>query len=483
MTKHNFLPKLLISLCAPFLLNTTSTAAECNHNTSECMTLPNLVNHLKAFQQFADNNSELPGTRFVSTSGYDDTRDYIAKKMQDAGYQVSLQDVHMDITYVTSPRLVEQITPDVKTYQDNIDYAPIVNSGGADITAALQLPAGNGCNASDYSAFKSGNITLIQIGDHCDRNIAIQNAIEAGAKGIIVSYRGLGVRYMGWNPASPTISENIPILASSNEMANELKQAIASGMTPKLHIQFKAVRKTIPSHNIIAESQGGDPNHVVMVGAHIDSSHGNAGMNDNASSAATVLETALLMKNITPIKKLRFAWWTGEELGLIGSNYYVEHLSQAETSKIAVYLNFEVLGAPNGGRMIMGTADGVTPKGSEKITQLYVDYFKSQNLKYYVFDPALANAARRSDMFAFMNAGIPVGFIITGAELPWNPLFDSIFTDLPKRVNGLDTHPCYHKACDKLTMSGDEIHDANFDFDLYLQMSKAAAHAVYTSAM
>ncbi|MCP6756594.1 M28 family peptidase, partial [Klebsiella pneumoniae] len=84
--------------------------------------------------------------------------------------------------------------------------------------------------------------------------------------------------------------------------------------------------------------------------------------------------------------------------GLIGSTYYVDHLTKTEKEKIQLYLNYEILGAPNGGRLIMGSAEGITPPGSEKITALYVNYFTAQRLKFFVFDPNFAYAVARSDM-------------------------------------------------------------------------------------
>ena len=69
---------------------------------------------------------------------------------------------------------------------------------------------------------------------------------------------------------------------------------------------------------MIAESKGGDPNHVVVVDAHLDAIYG-AGMLDNASGSATILDIAQKMKNVNPPNKLRFIWFGGEELGLLGS--------------------------------------------------------------------------------------------------------------------------------------------------------------------
>jgi len=467
-----------------------AASSSCNQriiNTSkklqECMTIEGLVSHLKAFQEQANANKEVPETRFIGTSGYDGSRDYVVKKLTEAGYTVTLQNVPVAINYVTTPRVFEQKFPAQKVYADNIDYAPLVNSGVGDITGKVQVPSGNilGCNTDDFIGFNAGNIALVQHGGMCSGRDKVVNAVAAGAKAIIIFNSIPGIFFAALAASSP--SKTTPVVFASQEVGNELKTQVQTGTLPVVHIKFDALKTFTNSQNIIADSSTGNPDHVVIAGAHLDSSAGNAGMNDNASAAATILETALLMKNTKPANKLRFAWWTGEEEGLIGSTYYISHLDAKEKAKISLYLNYEILGAPNGGRMIMGAADGVTPPGSEKIVKLYTDYFNSQNLKSYVFDPKMANAVARSDMFAFMQAGIPVGYLVSGAEVPWNPLLTAIFTDLPKRIEGLATHPCYHKLCDKLTLIEGEMKDPNFDFDLYLQMSKAAAYAIYTYSM
>jgi aminopeptidase Y len=403
--------------------------------------------------------------------------------LTEAGYIVTLQNVPFDVSYVTTPRVFEQKSPTQKIYEDNIDYAPLVNSGKGDVTAKVQTPPGNigGCNANDFLGFNSRNIALVQYDGKCSGRNKVENAIAAGATAVIIFNNTSGIFFAQLAGSAP--SKTTPVVFASQELGDELKTQIQTGVQPTVHIKFDAIKTITNSQNIIAESSTGNSDHVVIAGAHLDSSAGSSGMNDNASAAATILETALLMKNTKPVNKLRFAWWTGEEEGLLGSTYYINHLDDKEKAKISLYLNYEILGAPNGGRMIMGAADGVTPPGSEKIVKLYTDYFNSQNLKSYVFDPKMANAVARSDMFAFMQAGIPVGYLVSGAEIPWNPLLTAIFTDLPKRVEGLATHPCYHKLCDKLTLIDGEMQDPNFDFDLYLQMSKAAAYAIYTYSM
>src|SRR5579872_648979 len=99
-------------------------------------------------------------------------------------------------------------------------------------------------------------------------------------------------------------------------------------------------------YNLIAESPFGDPNHVVVVDAHLDSIFG-AGMLDNASGSTTILEIALNMAKTRTHNQLRYIWFGGEELGLLGSAYYTTNLSSAERKRIAFDIDMDVTATPN----------------------------------------------------------------------------------------------------------------------------------------
>lgn len=93
-----------------------------------------------------------------------------------------------------------------------------------------------------------------------------------------------------------------------------------------------------------------------MVGAHLDSVPAGPSVKDNGSGTAAILETALQMQNFSVRNKVRFAFWAGEELGLLGSDQYVEGQSAAEREKISLYLNIAI-GIPAGG--IFTGAEGI----------------------------------------------------------------------------------------------------------------------------
>jgi Zn-dependent M28 family amino/carboxypeptidase len=86
-----------------------------------------------------------------------------------------------------------------------------------------------------------------------------------------------------------------------------------SGAKPTVSIDVKGVSNpAAPDYNLIAESKGGDKNHVVVVDAHLDAIYG-AGILDNATGSAAILDIAEKMKNVTPRNKLRFIWFGGED--------------------------------------------------------------------------------------------------------------------------------------------------------------------------
>jgi Zn-dependent M28 family amino/carboxypeptidase len=121
-------------------------------------------------------------------------------------------------------------------------------------------------------------------------------------------------------------------------------------------------RKT---QNIIADSPKGKKGQNIVVGAHLDSVTAGPGINDNGSGSATILEIAEQLAKLGYTKKLqrqvRFAFWGAEELGLLGSQYYVDSLTNTQRAKIYANLNFDMLGSPNYVRFVYDGNGSDTP--------------------------------------------------------------------------------------------------------------------------
>jgi Zn-dependent M28 family amino/carboxypeptidase len=202
-----------------------------------------------------------------------------------------------------------------------------------------------------------------------------------------------------------------------------------------------------------------------VVGAHLDSVE-NHGINDNGSGSAAILEIALQMYNrdVPPKNKVRFAFWGAEELGLLGSTYYVEKLSRNERRNIELYLNFDMLGSPNYVRFVYDSDEGKSknslPGGSEQIEEVFYDYFQEKDLPAEPID-----LTGRSDHAPFAEIEIPVGGLFSGiGGQKTQEQVDNYGGDL-----GEPYDPCNHKPCDDIT----NINDKSLD-----ELSRAAAYAV-----
>jgi Zn-dependent M28 family amino/carboxypeptidase len=90
-----------------------------------------------------------------------------------------------------------------------------------------------------------------------------------------------------------------------------------------VHLAVSATVVTAQSSNVIADSTSGRADRTVVVGAHLDSVTEGPGINDNGSGSATILEVAKQMARlrVAPVNRVRFAWWGGEEFGLLGSEH------------------------------------------------------------------------------------------------------------------------------------------------------------------
>ena len=100
----------------------------------------------------------------------------------------------------------------------------------------------------------------------------------------------------------------------------------AQNVTVEMKLNLKNVTRV--ACNVIVETKKGDPNSVVMLGAHLDSYFTGPGINDNGSAVALLLEMAKMGAERNVLKKtknkVRFAFWGLQKYGLLGSKYYLD---------------------------------------------------------------------------------------------------------------------------------------------------------------
>ena len=230
--------------------------------------------------------------------------------------------------------------------------------------------------------------------------------------------------------------------------------------------------ETRTDYNVIAELPGKNEDNVVMAGAHLDSVTEGPGINDNGSGSAALLETALSMANLNPQNTLRFGWWAGEEQGLLGSADYVAGLSKAERDRIALYMNYDMVGSPNyifmvydADESIVPGAEGVPiPPGSTAIEDLYESYYTAIGEPYD--DTEFSG---RSDYEAFILAGIPSSGLFTGAEEIKTEEQEAIWGG----TAGEAFDPCYHQACDTINNIDQHALEVNSDLIAFAALTFA----------
>lgn len=432
----------------------------------ECVTLAGVRSHQAALQAIADANN---GTRVSGSPGYNASVDYAVSVFEAAGYQVTVQPFQFQTFITLSPSVLQQVAPAPASIANSI----LAYSGSGDVTAAVTaLPAAPadatpGCEAADFAGFPAGNIALISRGS-CSFAIKATNAFAAGASGVVIYNNTAGT-------INGTLGNGFDLNIGVTSVTQADGQQLAA--TPGLVLRLKTdtFRGIATTYNVLAESRDGDPNNVVMAGAHLDSVNAGPGINDNGSGSAAILETAKQMAKVAPRNKLRFALWGAEESGLVGSTYYVTNLSQSGRDKIALYLNFDMIGSPNHVFFIYdgddsdGVGVGPGPGGSAEIEKVFEQYYTERGIPF-----AGTDFTGRSDYGPFINiAGIPSGGLFTGAEGVKSAAQAAIWGG----TAGQPFDPCYHQACDTFANNNDYALDVNSDAVAYavLQFSMSTA--------
>jgi Zn-dependent M28 family amino/carboxypeptidase len=426
-----------------------------NPNTSkkitQSVTVEAVMDHLEAFQAIADANDD---NRAAGTSGYEASAEYVESVLEGAGYATERQ----YFTFEKFSVLQGDLTVDSPPLgpMDNIvmRYSP---SGS--VTGTLASPSvATGCAASDWAGFPAGSIALVSRGV-CSFGQKSLNAAEAGASGTIIYNNTAGA--LNGTLGTPGLAYT-PTTGINQADGQALLAAGAVTVTMEIETLLEDVR----TFNILAETDSGRTDNVVMVGAHLDSTDDGPGINDNGSGSAAILETAVQLAEVNKLNnQVRFAWWGAEEHGLIGSNHYVADLvanDPAALDDIATYLNFDI-GVYDADESTHEAPVDV-PGGSTETEDVFTDYFDSIG-QPWVDTPF----SGRSDYQAFILNGIPASGLFTGADGTKTAAEEELFGG----TAGVIYDPNYHTPEDDIS---------NVDPDALEIMSKAIAHATLSLA-
>jgi Zn-dependent M28 family amino/carboxypeptidase len=477
---------LLSAALLPGLASAAAPAKACDQRANNtykkllgCVTLEGVREHQAAFQAIADASDDpvYPGTRAAGTEGYDESVDYVAGLLEDAGYEVTLDPVQITFNF---PAVLRQLTPVAATYETGV----FTGSGSGtvqgqvipvDINLTPPRASTSGCEAADFAGLDwSGpaDIALVQRGT-CNFGDKAFFAQQAGAEAVIIFNQGntpdreaLIVADASSRTDGTPVTHGIPVVGASFADGSALAQPGSTAFVEVLPAETRT------DYNVIAELEGKNDDNVVMAGAHLDSVIEGPGINDNGSGSAAILETALMMANLRPENTIRFAWWAAEEQGLVGSEDYVDGLSQSERDRIALYMNYDMVGSPNYIFMVYDANESTfpapmgvpIPAGSPAIENLYERYYT------WVGEPYEdTEFSGRSDYQAFIENDIPSGGLFTGAEEIKTEEQEAIWGG----IAGEQFDPCYHEACDTLANVNLHALEVNSDLIAFAQLTFA----------
>jgi hypothetical protein len=275
----------------------------------------------------------------------------------------------------------------------------------------------------------------------------------------------------------------VPVIGvASNALGEDLLRRSQHGHPALVRITFHNKHRSDLDYNVIADSPYGDAKHTVVLEGHLDAIYG-AGMLDNASGSTTIIELALAMAKTPTRNHLRFIWFGGEEIGLLGSKHYVGALTQKALRDIAFDVDVDVTATPNYDITIAAAANAQRAKKfppnvipQSRIGNRYLmDYFNRAG----VIARNNPGGSNGTDSLSFGYAGVPNTGILTQQDCCkhrwetalWGGFLGNYEGKIPSHNGGCVDYP--GRWCDNL--------DNNDPFVLELS-SRAVAYVAFMLA-
>ncbi len=429
--------------------------------------LPPSIDSLKGTVYYLASD-ELEG-RFTGSRGERLAREYIAKKLKSYGYDVklqpfdalvSLEPVEYERKFLIFKKPRTYLRVNGKSYRLGRDFLPLSFSDDGEASAEAVF-VGWGISDSTYNEYEGvdvkGKVVVLFRYTHPDSSkydgfapipTKLRIAREKGAAAVILvnppdhedelrPLRARDLQNSGIVAVMVKRSVARDILGVSLDTLYERmrrleKVSFATGK--RVDVGVKLRKKYVKAYNVVAVLPG-KTRRWIGLGAHYDhlgwggpgsgslrpDTHAvHHGADDNASGVALVLEIARTWAKEKPERTLVFMFWSGEEIGLLGSKHFVEHPVLPLDSAV-VYLNYDMVGRMRDSSFsVLGAYSG---KGLDSlINRVVVRHGYKLNLGTGAVGP--------SDHTSFYLKGVPVTHFFTGAHEDYHKP-----SDTPEKVN------------------------------------------------
>ncbi|MGV0920922.1 M28 family peptidase [Empedobacter falsenii] len=406
------------------LISTTmSLSAQTNQQVLDLIN-KEVQQNSEAYQQLKK-ATETIGHRATGTENGRIAEEYAANLLRSYGYDVSFQ----EFTFSGWNRK----SLDLKINNQPIKAVALAHSPANVSLSGELIDLGNGLE-EDYKKIGDkvkGKIVFAALGllegtpkeiENLHRSEKTALAEKYGAKGIILFNRPAGGILLTGTASVTGEIIKIPAINISLEDGLKIKENLSKGKEIA-KIEMKNDVGQMKGRNIIAKKIGSKfPNEKIILGGHLDSWDLATGAIDNGVGSFSVMDIARTYKklNLQNDRTIEFVLFMGEEVGLIGSKYYVNQaLKDGSINQIKAMSNMDMTTNPKSYYSTMESNLPILTDYANDVQKVIPDF----KLKTF------ASVDLHSDHQPFMLQGVP----IIG-------LSDSQFTK-----GALN---CYHANCD-----------------------------------
>lgn len=385
-------------LLAAFLLTTVAVFAQQPNLEPSADRLKKDVSYLAS--------DKLDGRR-TGTEGANEAAKYVAGQFAKIGLKQGVRSYLQSFPYVAGVELGKRNR--LLSLNVGKDWMPLGFSSNQEMNNVPAILVGYGITASelnhnDYANPKvSGRVVIALSGTPDGDNPHGQFARHEEVRWKAIAARNAGAKALLVVAREPNFSDDrlsrlrydntagdagIPVIAISRQAAESLlgksiadieqaakskSEAAYAEVATSINFSVDIIRKEVSAYNVVGVLEGSDPvlkNENIVIGAHYDhlgrggegsgslspdSSDIHHGADDNASGTAGMLELARVFVSEQPRAKrtLIFIAFGGEEEGLLGSAYYVNHPLTALTNTVAM-INMDMIGRMKDRKLVIG---------------------------------------------------------------------------------------------------------------------------------
>jgi len=461
-SKYNRIP-MVVLIAASFL-----AAISCTDNKE--ITSKESEKHVKYL------SSDLLQGRLTGSEGDSLAAEYIRKEFRSSGLVPLVDDgfQRFSVTRRLVPGNANSLAVNGTEYKTGDDFSPAGFTSNGSAEAGLAF-AGYGFNINndsiqwdDYRGLDiKGKWVLVLSGEPQsdnpsspylqagnDRNKALA-AKDMGASGVLLVSGPAYDPDDEFDPMNPgDLPVGLPVIRIRRSVADEIlktkgisvasiEEKLNKSLTPAsfnaeviIKATAEAVREMSSTRNVVMMLPGEDKtltSEYIIIGAHfdhlglggpgsssraVDTTGVHHGADDNASGVSLMLELAEKMAETEGDNKrsVVFIAFSGEEMGLLGSKYYVENAG-IDLSKVNAMINLDMVGRLNETNNIQIGGTGTSPSMKEVLTSLNDTNLLKLSLSEEGYGP--------SDHSSFYGKNIPVLFFSTGAHLDYHTPADT----------------------------------------------------------